>query len=70
MDKQSNDVKTTIITTALYDEPAQESVQLADGIQINYDRESRTLLAFVPQGVMTIVIAKEKNSKKSSGRPR
>lgn len=61
MDKQTNDVKTTIITTTLYDEPVQESVQLAEGIQINYDRESRTLLAFVPRGVMTIVIAKEKN---------
>ena len=61
MDKQPNDVKTTIITPTLYDEPVQESVQLAEGIQINYDRESRTLLAFVPRGVMTIVIAKEKN---------
>ncbi len=60
MDKQPDDVKTTITTTALYDEPAPESVQLAEGIQINYDRESRTLLAFVPRGVMTIVIAKEK----------
>ena len=49
MDKQPDDVKTTITTTALYDEPAPESVQLAEGIQINYDRESRTLLALFPE---------------------